>query len=995
MPLSIPEFWNLTEQARLLSAEQRRTLDEAFSRVKGAEHGNAKTLCEWLVAENVLSPYQTKVLLAGVPGPFVYGEYSVYDHVETGPLAGLYRASHLPTGHVVLLNFLRGAGDDPQRWRQMIEAVAAARAIRHPHLLRYYEAVEFDRFKFFVMEEVRGQALDDLANEGRPMPPGDARRIVRQIALAFEELHRQGRIAGPTALDGVIVTAAGNVKLLFNPTQQRAAIDWRHPSAAPLAERFADYLAPELAQSGRAPDRLSDVYNLGCILYRLLAGRAPFAGGGFDLKMARHAGEAIVPLEQFGVERTLAAIVPYMMAKNPAIRYPSAQAVADAIASAGDPAAVAMIRPEPSLATLPAYEAYLAQRPVGASPGMAPVHVASAQAPVVNIAASSAPSTTSAFSPKNAGPIAVGGERSTAPAAAASASPSGSPVVSRRRSSSNLFTTAALTALIVAVLGGGVYVLSDKNPDVAENNPASSTAGGKKGSPTKGGAATAKTSMPDDDGANPKTQGKQPDDPPESVDPKALAKLDRPELPIADDGKTLWASPTWGAPIDLKYVALGAKGALVVRPKNLLAHPYGAATLAAFGPAGEETRANLEKTIGVPLEQIERLVVAFYPHQDEFPSTTYVVELAAPRSRSEWSKSWSDVSEAIYNGEKIFASEETAYYLPKEAENRIVAVGSIDAVKEIVDRKGAAPPLGQLDALLKTSDSDRQLTILAAPQFLFGDGRKIFAGAAEQIRDPLAAFLGDDLRATAFSLHLDGEDAFIEWRTLSSIERKPQQAVDDYLAKIGDLRGRVEDFLATLNASPHAKKMMLRYPGMIAEAALNTRGAVEDQQAVLRAYIYAAGPWNLLKATELALSERLGAGAVATEAPAVAAEAKTVEEKLKRPISLSFPRDTLEKSVEMWAAEAGLTATIIGGDLQLEGITKNQSFDLDEREQTADSVLRTILKKASPDGKLIYVVKPEKPGGDPIVWITTFAAATKRGDPIPPGFVAPATKDGK
>ena len=60
------------------------------------------------MARNVLSKYQTTILLAGRPGPFYYGDYKVYDRVEQGRLAGQFRAVHAPTGHPVLLQFLTG-----------------------------------------------------------------------------------------------------------------------------------------------------------------------------------------------------------------------------------------------------------------------------------------------------------------------------------------------------------------------------------------------------------------------------------------------------------------------------------------------------------------------------------------------------------------------------------------------------------------------------------------------------------------------------------------------------------------------------------------------------------------------------------------------------------------------------------------------------------------------------------------------------------------------
>ena len=76
--------------------------------------------------------------------------------------------------------------------------------------------------------------------------------------------------------------------------------------------------------------------------------------------------------------------------------------------------------------------------------------------------------------------------------------------------------------------------------------------------------------------------------------------------------------------------------------------------------------------------------------------------------------------------------------------------------------------------------------------------------------------------------------------------------------------------------------------------------------------------------TELALAEAPKSGG--TEVKPAAKKAVDVAATLARQVSLSFPRDTLEKSLEMLSTEIGVEIVILGSDLQLEGITKNQSF---------------------------------------------------------------------
>ena len=128
-------------------------------------------------------------------------------------------------------------------------------------------------------------------------------------------------------------------------------------------------------------------------------------------------------------------------------------------------------------------------------------------------------------------------------------------------------------------------------------------------------------------------------------------------------------------------------------------------------------------------------------------------------------------------------------------------------------------------------------------------------------------------------------------------------------------------------------------------------------------------------------------------APALAAQTSSqpelsVQEKLSQSYALKIPRGPLDQAVAQVSSDLGVEIEIIGGDLQLEGITKNQSFGIDVKDSTFAGVLREILKLANPDGKLVYVIKPKTEGGPDIVQITTRAAVEKRGDKLPPEFEA-------
>src|SRR5262249_4486874 len=107
-----------------------------------------------------------------------------------------------------------------------------------------------------------------------------------------------------------------------------------------------DYMAPEQARNARTADVRADIYSLGCVLYHLLAGQPPFPDTNIITQMIRHATETPRPLKDFNpaVPDGLQQIVNWMMAKDPAGRYPTPERAAQALQvflAAGQPPLVA------------------------------------------------------------------------------------------------------------------------------------------------------------------------------------------------------------------------------------------------------------------------------------------------------------------------------------------------------------------------------------------------------------------------------------------------------------------------------------------------------------------------------------------------------------------------------------------------------------------------------------------------------------------------------
>jgi hypothetical protein len=478
--------------------------------------------------------------------------------------------------------------------------------------------------------------------------------------------------------------------------------------------------------------------------------------------------------------------------------------------------------------------------------------------------------------------------------------------------------------------------------------------------------------------------------------PRLVDGADVPDVP--------WASPTSGSPPALQHLPPGSQLVLLARPADLLASDDGRLFVKALGSRAEQALAALASVCGRPLAEIEFVQAGWQADPAAGPDAVamgYAVRGSQPfpvaDDEAARDEAWGKTTPRKVDGETIHVGPSLAYWLPQAAGGRVLVAAPEKLLRETVaadatasarvtaadwrDRLQATltPDLEELVGML---DEDRHLTLFGSPATLLHDGRPMFAGPLAKLVEPLGAVLGEGSAAAALSLHC-GDTFFLELDAIpgrSGAARGEAAALADRIAAVADA---VEEYCNTLDPHPYGRKIVMRLPGMVRILAANLRTAVEGKGVVVNCHLPRQAGHNLALAGELAVEQSPGAGGMVVREPPAPPRQSAVERLAKR-ISLTFQRDTLEKSIQMLAEEIGLPIEILGRDLELEGITKNQSFGLDEQDQPAEAILGTILARSNPDGKLVYVVRSRD--GAESIEITTRAAAAKRGDDLPALF---------
>src|SRR5437868_1945523 len=269
--------------------------------------------------------------LASSPMLMDFGDYELLEQIGRGGQGVVFRARQKSLNRIVALKVI-GLG----RWateahlkRFRLEAEAAAR-LEHPGIVPIHEVGERDGSCYFSMKFVEGGQLDEVLRRA-PRSIRQAAELIAKVARTVHYAHQHGILhrdikPGNILLDGKgepHLTDFGLARLVeTESTMTRTLEVLGTPS----------YMAPEQAMGNNsAVSNTTDVYGLGAVLYQLLTGQPPFAGGATyeTIKLLLDTEPKQPRLLNPKIDRDLSTICLKCLEKDPKRRYTSALALAE------------------------------------------------------------------------------------------------------------------------------------------------------------------------------------------------------------------------------------------------------------------------------------------------------------------------------------------------------------------------------------------------------------------------------------------------------------------------------------------------------------------------------------------------------------------------------------------------------------------------------------------------------------------------------------------
>ena len=293
-------------------------------------------LADFLIAQGVLTPFQSERLLQGKTQGFVLGPFTLMDALGSGSMGTVYKAHNNTDNQWYAVKVL------PRRsmWNVRIarRKVRSFEQCKHPAVVPFVDVGTAGGMHYLAWPYVEGDTLDKFVTREGKLPADMVVSFAMQIAEGLEVCHQQALFHGllkPSNImigpDRAVYILDFGIGCLLAETEGESLVDTM--STANSVTSGLDCSSPESIMDPTNLTPTGDQYSLGCVMYYMLTGQYPFPDGSAAEKMMAHQLKQPESLADLAPETpsALIAIVERLMQKKPEDRFGSVGEIVEAL----------------------------------------------------------------------------------------------------------------------------------------------------------------------------------------------------------------------------------------------------------------------------------------------------------------------------------------------------------------------------------------------------------------------------------------------------------------------------------------------------------------------------------------------------------------------------------------------------------------------------------------------------------------------------------------
>lgn len=257
------------------------------------------------------------------------GHFEIEKRIGQGGMGAVFKALDTELKRIVALKVLSPQQTyDASSVKRFRNEARAAAQLDHDRIARVYSIDQDQGLTFIAFEYVEGWNVRELINRSGRLSIADAVNYTLQIAGALQYTAASGVFHRDIKPSNIIIMPDGRAKLVdWGLARQESPGAEGQPDLTVSGTTLGtfDYISPEQAKDPRQVDARSDLYSLGCTLYHMVTGEAPYATGTVLQKLLDHQSEAVPNPREIRPEipQPVAQVIMKLMASKPEKRYQS------------------------------------------------------------------------------------------------------------------------------------------------------------------------------------------------------------------------------------------------------------------------------------------------------------------------------------------------------------------------------------------------------------------------------------------------------------------------------------------------------------------------------------------------------------------------------------------------------------------------------------------------------------------------------------------------